>query len=128
MGRAMMRRSDTIQTPGRGSSFVQTGMTVRTSQGSAIPKPRARKIAADSQVSCVSAYPSAAPMKGAVQGEAITTARTPVQKLPCGPWVGSFRMVRASERWLAAVNSKSPSRLSMIEKKSRARMATTQGD
>ena len=78
-------------------------------------------------LSCNTAYPSAAPMKGAVQGEATTTARTPVKKLPSGPVLGSLRTARLSARCEAAVNSKTPSKLSVSALKSRIRIATTQG-
>ena len=70
IGMAMMRLKVSIQAPGRGRSFIQAGTRVRISHGSAMPKPKDRKMSMLTALSCNTAYPSAAPMKGAVQGEA----------------------------------------------------------
>ena len=80
MGIAMICLKRTIQGPGFGSQRVHTGTSVRMSQGRAMPRPSARNTAEAVTVLCVTAYPSAAPIKGAVQGDATTTASTPVQK------------------------------------------------
>ena len=117
----------TIQGPGFGSQRVHTGTSVRMSQGRAMPRPSARNTAEAVTVLCVTAYPSAAPIKGAVQGDATTTASTPVQKLPAGPVLGSSRAARLSARWLAAVNSKVPMRFIVIAVKRSAKTATTHG-
>ncbi len=47
--------------------------------------PRPRKISIAEVTLCVSAKPSAAAMKGAVQGAATATASTPVKNAPKGP-------------------------------------------
>ena len=46
------------------------------------PKPRDPNIGKVVFDGCINAYPSAAPINGAVQGDATTTARTPVKKDP----------------------------------------------
>jgi hypothetical protein len=48
-------------------------------KGSAMPKPMARKTGKACHVGKPMAKPKEAPMKGAVQGEAMTTANTPDQ-------------------------------------------------
>ena len=63
-----------------------------------MPSPKAAKTGTAIHASCVTAYPRAAPIKGAVQGLATTTASTPVQKLPAGPVVGSDFAARLSAK------------------------------
>ena len=55
--------------------------------GNANPSPRNRKISIEKVLDCTSAYPNAAPMNGAVQGEATKTDKTPVKNEPDAPEV-----------------------------------------
>ena len=85
MGQAMMRRSFSIQGPGRGSSRVRPGASARISVGAASPRPSAANTARVAGAGMTKAAPIAAAMKGAVQGLATNTASAPVAKLPKNP-------------------------------------------
>ena len=66
-------------------------------------------------------------MKGAVQGEATTTASTPAAKLPAGP-EALARAAAPPASALPSVNSNTPKRLSAMARKSRPSSAIAQGD
>src|SRR5436190_19817227 len=66
-----------IHAPGRGRMRRHPGNHDNNRNGSAIPTPNATNTATVAALGCASAYPKAAPMNGAVQGDATITARTP---------------------------------------------------
>ena len=118
--------SVSIQAPGFGSHFTQPGKMVRRSHGSAMPNPSTRNTVTAMAAGCESAKPSAAPMKGAVQGLATMTARIPVKKLPRRPRVGVLS-ARLPPARLPSVNSNTPARFIVIARKRSARMRTITG-
>ena len=126
MGTAMTLRKVSIQGPGLGSQAAHPGMQQSKSQGSAMPKPSARKTASASAAGCVTAKPSAAPIKGAVQGLATMTASMPVRKELRRPFFGFFD-IATPPRDDPAVNSKSPARLSVMAANRSIRSVMTQG-
>ncbi len=77
-GKARNCFSLSIHAPGRGSRRRQPGNQVNSTKGSAMPTPSAANTSSVSAAGCASAKPSAAPMNGAVHGEAMATASTPV--------------------------------------------------
>ena len=90
-----------------------------------MPRPSITKIASVEAADCDSAKPSAAPMNGAVQGEATTTASTPEPK------ASSVRLLLVHPRHAAGAswpNSNTPARLSPSAKNRTASAVTTTGD
>ena len=81
-GKASAWRSVTIHAPGRGRRASRPGSSASSRYGAAMPSPSAVKIASASAAGRASAKPSAAPMNGAVQGVATSTASTPVRNEP----------------------------------------------
>ena len=71
-----------IQLPGFGSNLIKFGDIDKTRYGIANPIPSDAKIGMVIAEGCISAYPRAAPINGAVHGDATMTARTPVKKDP----------------------------------------------
>ena len=102
----------------------KSGMAVRD------PMPRLRNIIIAAARLCVSANPKAAAMKGAVQGAATATAKTPVKNAPREP----LRFARLSPSAFARLSpsaieptSKTPERLRPTAKIKRANPATAIG-
>jgi len=71
------------------------------------------------------AKPIDAPMKGAVQGEAMTTASTPERKSLA---IGCFACAAHSDRGASRPNSNMPARFSPMTVNSAASAAMTAGD
>jgi len=90
-----------------------------------MPSPRVAKIANACSAGKASAKPSEAPMKGAVQGEAITTARMPDRKAFIDGFLASRRATRLGTNW---PNSNTPAKLRPITVNSTASAATMAGD
>ena len=90
-----------------------------------MPRPSAAKTASACAVGSVTANPSEAPMKGAVQGEATATASTPVSAESATGWRARSA---ASEPGSTEPNSKTPARFSPISVNSAASAATKAGD
>src|SRR3569832_2282188 len=90
-----------------------------------MPTPSATKMPSASIAGTPIAYPSDAPMKGAVQGEAIATASTPERNAFT---TGCFASSDATLEGTKLVNSNRPARLRPISVKSAASDATTTGD
>src|SRR6185436_11656796 len=90
-----------------------------------MPTPSARNTATVSDAGCASAKPSAAPMNGAVHGDATTTASTPV------PNASSVRLRDVQPRTdegATLPNSNTPDRLRPITKNRSASSDTNSGD
>ena len=85
MGNERDCRKVSIQAPGLGRRARADGMTASSTYGVARPAPSMPKTSRASHVVAVTAKPSADPMKGAVQGEATTTASVPDANAPSGP-------------------------------------------
>jgi hypothetical protein len=90
-----------------------------------MPRPSAPKMASACAAGKVAASPSDAPMNGAVQGEAIATARTPVSSESTS---GCRARRLATLLGSTEPNSNSPARLSPMSVNSAASTATTTGD
>jgi hypothetical protein len=73
-------RNVTIQAPGLGKCWTQEVLKVKAKKGKAMPKPMATKIGKACHAGKPMAKPKDAPMNGAVQGDAMTTANTPDHK------------------------------------------------
>ena len=90
-----------------------------------MPTPTAAKIDSACPGGRPIASPTDAPMKGAVQGEAIATASTPVRnELPTGWRASSVARLEGRK----APNSNTPARFRPITVNSAASVATTAGD
>ena len=90
-----------------------------------MPRPSAAKMASACTIGSVTASPSEAPMKGAVQGEATATASTPVSAESATGW----RMrSAASDPGNTEPNSNTPARFRPISVNSAASAATKPGD
>ena len=76
-----------IHSPGFGKNSISLGKIAIRKYGNANPSPRNRKISIEKVLDCTNAYPNAAPMNGAVQGEATKTDKTPVKNEPDAPEV-----------------------------------------
>ena len=125
MGKAMKRRRVSIQAPGRGSQLPTTGTHAATRNGSASPSPKAAKIPSACAAGRLIAYPSDAPMKGAVQGEAMATASTPERNASTTGW----RACRDASRCGNTLPiSNTPARFSPSSVNRVASKATTAGD
>src|SRR3569833_236240 len=85
MGKARNCLKVSIQGPGLGMKARARGHRPRSKNGRAKPTPSAMKISNAKGADNVRAKPSAAAMKGAVQGAATATASTPVKKAPTAP-------------------------------------------
>ena len=90
-----------------------------------MPSPRVAKTASACHAGKVTAKPSEAPMKGAVQGEATATASTPVSSEST---TGCRARTAATEPGSTEPSSNTPARLSPISVNSAASVATTAGD
>jgi hypothetical protein len=77
IGKPSAWRKVSIHAPGRGSQSAAAGHQQASKKGSAKPKPKLQKITNPCQAGKVNAKPTDAPMNGAVQGAATTTANTP---------------------------------------------------
>ena len=80
MGTAMTCRKVFIHAPGLGKNFSQDELIETNKKGKAMPKPMAPKMGRACQAGKPMAKPKEAPMNGAVQGDAMTTANTPDHK------------------------------------------------
>ncbi len=114
----------TIHLPGLGSIRRHPGNHESSRNGSAMPMPSATNTSSVSAAGCDSAKPSAAPMNGAVHGEAITTASTPDS---AAFTTGLCAVHPAADDGTSDANSNAPDRLSASTKKSTARLVTTAG-
>ena len=85
IGNASAPRSTSIHAPGRGSNRATPGTTESTRYGAANPSPSAPKTNIATTAGAARAAAIAAPMNGAVQGVATSTASSPVKKLPAMP-------------------------------------------
>ena len=101
---------------------MRVAKTPRIRKGSAKPRPSERKIRSAEATLWVSAKPKAAAMKGAVQGAATATARTPVKKAPTAP----LREARPPPI-VTEPNSNRPDRFSPTPKIRSAKAATARG-
>src|SRR5262250_556960 len=90
-----------------------------------MPTPSAVNTANARQPASPIAYPSAAPMNGAVQGEATSTASTPE---PNQSRAGFAERQRAARSGKNVPTSNTPERLSASAKKNSASTATATGD
>ena len=90
-----------------------------------MPRPSVAKTAKASTVGKVTASPSEAPMKGAVQGDATATASTPVSAESA---TGCRARSAASEPGSTEPNSNTPARFRPISVNSAASAATKAGD
>ena len=122
MGKARNCFSRSIQVPGLGMKDKARGKSARIRNGRAKPKPSDRKISNADTVLCVRAKPSAAAMKGAVQGAATATASTPVKNAPTAP----ERDARLSPT-VTEPNSNTPERFKPTAKISSEKPATAIG-
>ena len=125
IGKAISTLKCAIHTPGRGSSRASCGKALAARKGKAMPRPSAPKTASACAVGKVTAAPSDAPMKGAVQGEATATASTPVSN---ESMTGLRARAAAHEPGSTEPNSNTPARFSPIKVNSAASTATTAGD
>ncbi len=80
IGKASACFSRSIHGPGRGKRWRQPGISTKAMYGTAMPRPSVPNTARASGAGWVTAKPSAAPMNGAVQGLAASTASTPEPK------------------------------------------------
>ena len=94
IGKASAWRKIAIHGPGFGRRRPRPGKKPRSAKGAARPRPIARKTAKVAAGGAAKPAAIAAPMKGAVQGVATSTARSPVKKLP----MDGRRAPRASAR------------------------------
>ena len=122
IGKARNCFSRSIQGPGRGRNDKACGQTPKIMKGSAKPRPSARKIKSADTTLWVRAKPSAAAMKGAVQGAATATASTPVKKAPVTPAARARLSPTVTEP-----NSNTPDKLRPTAKISSAKPATAMG-
>ncbi len=121
----MKRRSVSIHAPGRGSQWPTAGTQAAARKGSASPSPRAAKIPSACAAGRLMAYPSDAPMNGAVQGEAMATASTPDRKASTTGW----RACNDARRCGSTLPiSNRPARFRPMSVNSAASIATTAGD
>ena len=90
-----------------------------------MPSPRAAKIVSACAAGKASARPSEAPIKGAVQGEAMTTARMPDKNALTDGFLASSMATLPGTNW---PNSNKPAKLRPITVNSTASAATTAGD
>ena len=90
-----------------------------------MPRPSTANSNSDCAAGSVNAKPSAAPMNGAVHGEATATASTPVRKLSASGW---RNRIEASPLGNTVANSNRPARLSAINVNSTASTTTKPGD
>src|SRR4029079_6792948 len=114
--RNCFRRS--IHAPGLGSMRRQPGYQVSNTNGSAMPAPSAANTSSVNGAGCASANPNAAPMNGAVHGDAMTTARMP-ESTALTYWLRADQP--AADEGTNAANSKTPDRFNARMKNSSAR-------
>ena len=86
IGNAIAVLKVAIHTPGLGSMRASLGQALAARYGNAMPTPSAANSVSACTEGSVKARPSAAPMKGAVQGEAMATASTPVSAESASGW------------------------------------------
>src|SRR5689334_9742902 len=92
MGKAKNCLKVSIQGPGLGMKAKARGQMPKIKKGSEKPRPRQTNTASADTAFWESAKPKAAAIKGAVQGAATATAKTPVKKAPAKP----LRLARPS--------------------------------
>ena len=85
IGNASAPRSTSIQAPGRGSSRATPGTSAKARNGAANPSPNAPNTSSATGAGAASATANAAPINGAVQGVATSTASSPVAYEPSTP-------------------------------------------
>ena len=90
-----------------------------------MPMPRAANTSSACAAGMLTAKPMDAPMKGAVQGEAMATASTPLKKALLS---GFLACLPARPLGTKLPNSNTPARLRPITVNSAASRATTSGD
>ena len=90
-----------------------------------MPAPIMANTVSAAAVLWVNAKPSAAPMKGAVQGEATSAASTPDSSASA---VGCLSVAPATPLGSTLPNSNTPDKLRPITKNSSASSVTTSGD
>src|SRR5204863_3819896 len=112
-GKASTCLKRSSQGPGRGSWRRQPGKHASRTYGDAMPMPSATKITSIVAADPASAKPSAAPMNGAVHGDATTTASTPE---PNASRVRFFEVQLVTPEGASCVNSKTPDKLSASTK------------
>src|SRR6266496_48627 len=103
----------------------QPGNQASNAYGSAMPTPSTMNTTSRTDVEPAIAKPSAAPMNGAVHGEAMTTASTPE---PNASIVRFFDDQLVTADGASCPNSNTPERLSASTKNSMASAVTTHGD
>ena len=86
MGNAIAWRRTSIQGPGLGMRAASPGTADSRRKGAAIPSASAVKTPSDAPTEWDRAYPTAAPMKGAVQGVATAVANIPLRKEAAPPF------------------------------------------
>ena len=80
MGKPRLALKVSIQAPGLGMRRTALGKKPIAKMGNARPSARAENSIMPCQVGMLNARPMDAPMKGAVQGEAINTDKAPLKK------------------------------------------------
>ena len=121
MGSAIARRKRSIHAPGLGSMRRSAGTKPMSRNGKASPSPRAANNNSASGAGSSNAAPSAAAMKGPVQGVAATAASSPVAKAPRTP----ERPCPLPVSMLGS--SKIPAKLSVMTVASTSSAMTTEG-
>ena len=69
-----------IHWPDFGIELINSGLKDNNRYGATKPMPKNKKTGNVTKEGCIKAYPIAAPINGAVHGDATTTAKTPVIK------------------------------------------------
>ena len=124
IGKAISCLNVTIHAPGRGRARARPGSALSARYGSAMPTPIAPNTASACSAGKPTAYPSDAPMNGAVQGDAIAVASTPDKNAFTPGFFDCRFMARLGK---IAPNSNSPARFSPSSVNSAASAATTAG-
>src|SRR5260221_1901622 len=123
MGKARNCLNVSIQGPGLGMKLRARGQIPSNRKGNAKPNPSETNTASAATALWDRAKPSAAAMKGAVQGAATATASTPVKNAPDSP----PRRTSPSPAVMEATSNR-PERLSPTANTSSANPATASGD
>ena len=121
----MARLKVSIQAPGRGSQPATAGIRLAARYGRAMPTPMLAKISKACTAGKPSARPRDAPMKGAVQGDAMATASMPDKNAFAAGLRASSVATRLGKNW---PNSNKPARFKPITVNNVAKPATTRGD
>ena len=72
--------------PGFGKYLIKSGLIANRKYGAAKPIASDKKMLKEIISGCTNAKPKAAPMKGAVHGDATITESAPVKNDPTNPW------------------------------------------